>query len=526
MKISSCIRATEWSQNRSDPYWSAADLDAAVTSAGPVEVVSEETLLLARYGLRTWGHWLIELLPKAVCVERAYPGRFRYVVPETIATDPHLRSMRQSLEAYGIARERLIFLRGNRKYRFAKLFAVSPVSNFQHALHPEIGAAMRAIVPNPSRLAGVPSRVALLRRKSATRNLVNVEEISRYLEARGWSVIDVGDLDFADQVRLFAGCKTLVSVLGSGLAGLIYAPPGIAVATLAPANWSDGFFYTLMQERRAALSDIRGLSVESEVSKAAWAPFAIDIDELEIGLEALGLPVEPLSPSDGTLIGRGSDWPPLGFHQLFEAALRFVAAGKPTEAEAVFRRAIAHAPGELIAQVHLVNLLMRQGKIAEATDAAEGSLAIYPSAQMLRLMQEHLTRFGRHAEVADLARREAALDPHDTEATIQLGHALCRVGQFAEAVDCFERGLRSRDDDVQLREALGRARAQLDAPQPPGATPVLPSAPVATHGTAIRVGERRGAAESLGGVLDAPGPRQRQVEAIPPGIPAALGKIR
>lgn len=115
----------------------------------------------------------------------------------------------------------------------------------------------------------------------------------RGFRARRWSghrstLDEVARLDFRDQTRLFAGCESIVSILGSGLTGLVYAPPGVKVAALAPSRWSDLFFFSLMQERRAQLADIRGASAGGDPADAARVPFAIDIADLEKGLRALG----------------------------------------------------------------------------------------------------------------------------------------------------------------------------------------------------------------------------------------------
>lgn len=273
-------------------YWTDDDVASTVAGAAGLTELSEEAVLIARYGVRTWGHWLGELLPKVVCVEHAYPDRFRYVVPESVMTDSTLRATRQSLEAYGIGAERLLFVRGGLRYRFANLFVVSPVWFPGCPLHPRMVGLMRAIIPEPDRIRELPNSVALLRRESTTRQLANVVVVGIYLQSRGWSIVDVAHLDFVDQVKLFAGAENIVSVLGSGLAGLMYSPEGVKVLTLAPSNWGDLFFFSLMQERQARLADIRGLSLAETPADAAWQRFVLDIADLQTGLQALGLPFE------------------------------------------------------------------------------------------------------------------------------------------------------------------------------------------------------------------------------------------
>jgi hypothetical protein len=167
---------------------------------------------------------------------------------------------------------------------------------------------MRAIIPQPDGIRELPNGVALLRRESTTRQLANVVVVGIYLQSRGWSIVDVAHLDFMDQVRLFARAENIVSVLGSGLAGLLYSPEGVKVLTLAPSNWGDLFFFSLMQERQARLADIRGLSLAETPADAAWQRFVLDIADVQTGLQALGLPFERVSPTQmaSGVIGAGA----------------------------------------------------------------------------------------------------------------------------------------------------------------------------------------------------------------------------
>jgi hypothetical protein len=278
------------------PYWQPNDIKTAIEQNTKLVDISEEALLSARFGLRTWGHWLGELLPKIVCAETAYPRRFRYIVPGSVVRDTNLRTIGQSLEAYGIGPDRLIFVEGGSTYRFANLFAVSPVVAPRCAIHPLAVGLMRRIIREDCAGELSKKRIALLRRESSTRNITNIDELSSYLRLRDWTIIDLAMLDFREQVNVFAGSCQLLSVLGSGLTGTIYAPQGIDVITLAPSNWSDRFFFSLMQERRVRLADVRGLSVADNNADPRICPFGVEVVDIEKALKALA--VSPAAAKD------------------------------------------------------------------------------------------------------------------------------------------------------------------------------------------------------------------------------------
>ena len=61
-------------------------IEDIVNRAAGLASVAEPCMLVARFGDTTWGHWLLEMLPKIVIAETAFPGRFRYVVPSRIFT--------------------------------------------------------------------------------------------------------------------------------------------------------------------------------------------------------------------------------------------------------------------------------------------------------------------------------------------------------------------------------------------------------------------------------------------------------
>ena len=228
--------------------------------------------------------------------------------------------------------------------------------------------------------------------------------------------------------------------------------------TLAPDSWSDVFFFSVMQERQVRLADIRGRSNAADFHGGARSPFTVEIGELEAGLRALDLPVEPAPVQLIRAVAASIDKPPT-MRELFDTANELREVGKVSEANFSIDQAIERAPEEVMLYAYSINICMQQGKITDAIVAAEKSLAIYPSIQILHLMHEHLTGAGRYAEAVDYARRRVALDPDDAEAFSLLGHSLCRVGEFDEAAACFERASVLRPDDFGLRVALARSLA-------------------------------------------------------------------
>jgi len=67
----------------------------------------------------------------------------------------------------------------------------------------------------------------------------------------------------------------------------MYAPRGVRVLTLAPAEWGDLFFYSMMQERNAVFADIRGHTAATNSAGVGTSAFTVPIEALKAGLAAI-----------------------------------------------------------------------------------------------------------------------------------------------------------------------------------------------------------------------------------------------
>lgn len=248
----------------------------------PVDHVDHEAFLLARYGIFTWGHWLGELLPKAVLVETAHPGRFLFALPYQVVADsspklPWIR-IKESLACYGIGEDRIISIRPDRNYRFSSLFAVTSVWS-DHMIHPGAANLMRSEIQVPNDVS-LPRRWAISRIASYGRNIENSAEIEAILQAGGFTIRAVGEMEFAQQVARFRQAELLFGVLGSDFANLIYSPDGVKVITAAPAIFGDRFFYALVLARKGQQIDLRGAVTIPDTEIAHKSSFSLDADEV------------------------------------------------------------------------------------------------------------------------------------------------------------------------------------------------------------------------------------------------------
>ena len=251
--------------------------------------VTDEAMLIARFGEGTWGHWLVELLPKIAVCERMAPGRFKYVMADYVLRDSVMGDrVRESCAAYGVSEDRFIRLPSDEHYSFDRLHAMTPVFS-GGSIHPQVKHVLNEGIVRASRGRTWPSRLNLLR-SYAGRRLVNAELVNAELADRGFQAVEIAALSFLDQVAAFRSAKGLFSVLGSGLSGLVYSPEDAGVATAAPAEWGDDFFYGILRASRAARwAEVRGPVVDLHPEHYQSSSFQVDPRVLRAALDSLEL---------------------------------------------------------------------------------------------------------------------------------------------------------------------------------------------------------------------------------------------
>jgi hypothetical protein len=247
-------------------------------------------------GSLVWGHWLIDTLPKIILTERAFAGKFLYVVPEG-TTDPastnfFVRAVRDSLAAYGIAQDRLLRLRPGVVYRFSALHDV--IYDRSPGLHPGALAALRHL-PQPPPSRGRHALTVSMRSDADTRAVANRGDLDRMLRAHRAATLDPRSASFLDQVAAFRDSDVLVGDLGSNLAASVYCRPDAAIVTFAPAGWHDGYFADIFRRVGVRHADVRGRSRAAHAQDIERAPHDVAPEHLEAGLQATAVSHPPAS---------------------------------------------------------------------------------------------------------------------------------------------------------------------------------------------------------------------------------------
>ncbi len=204
-------------------------------SFGPATDLAEGIFAGGTYS-HNYFHFLIEVLPRVLIAADAAPAGVP-VLADAGMPAQCLQALRLFLPDRPILQ-----LSRHGAVRVGRLHAAGMPAIVQDVFDPS-GAPVDAVRIHPAalqRLARLgaelrgasPVERLLLRRESGVRRLVNAPEIEAALVARDFTVMNFGQMSFAEQVRAAAGAEVIVGQSGAQLANMVFARPGTRIFPL------------------------------------------------------------------------------------------------------------------------------------------------------------------------------------------------------------------------------------------------------------------------------------------------------
>ena len=231
----------------------AARAVRAAREAGAVPAHAGPAVLCKKIGSFNFGHWLLEMWPRAVLARMhlALPD-LRYVV------HAHERALRQvmlgCLALAGI-REAAVIETPRAPQFFEDLILIDGV-----AMHGDYMSPLAVTCLEPL-IAGVPAghaeRLYVTRRDVGWRKFLNEDAMIRIAEKEGYMVIDPGQMGLMQQIGMFRGARRVVGVTGAAMTNTVFMPPGGRVGLFVPASMPDNFFWFISQIRRHHYAEYR-----------------------------------------------------------------------------------------------------------------------------------------------------------------------------------------------------------------------------------------------------------------------------
>jgi hypothetical protein len=199
-------------------------------------VEDELTLVVHNEGGGTWGHWLIQNLPKILLFLTAYPSA-KVALPEGYRGSNYEASAR----AYGITDARIVRLRRDRPTTLRRAAFLDPLYR-DEAVHPLALDLLRDVKHQPQ---SERSSVLFVKRNSGGREIANWAEIENALNANDIPYRSLGSAHFEEQVAIWRCTDKIAAVLGSDFSSIIFAQHGSSVVSISPNTHGDVFFMDL-----------------------------------------------------------------------------------------------------------------------------------------------------------------------------------------------------------------------------------------------------------------------------------------
>ncbi len=219
------------------------------------------------------GHWLLDgLLRLAVLEESGAAADAKLILPSA------KRRYAEMAEALGYGSERYAGLDGGH-WEVEHLLVPSFLgpSGF---IRPWACRWLRNRVGVENRKKG-KRRLWVSRSRAKWRKILNEDEVAALLRKHGFEPVQLEDLSFSQQVKLFADAEIVAGPEGANMSNLIFAPRGIRVLEMHPPRYVNPMFYSI-----ASALEMEYFYLVGETPPQARGPGnAVDLDNYRIDPE-------------------------------------------------------------------------------------------------------------------------------------------------------------------------------------------------------------------------------------------------
>jgi len=293
---------------RVDPLVGATE-DGSVVVSAPADPQAlrqiPEAIWLTGVHSSAFGHWIIEFLPKAWAFMASSGGLKMPVLIDRQMPRQHIEALR-----FFAGPLDLIVIEPGEQVRVEQLWIASqlvylPVGPLPGEIARPGDAVidatglrrlMQPLLPKLEALdlSEGPSHVHLARPEQGRRQLLNAEELEAGLAENGYESFHLGDLDFAEQLRVIRGAERVVGPDGSAMMMTLFGKPGLRIGVYSHPYLEEFEWYTQASEASEhELTVMTGTVVREDLTYRNFSDYRIDpiasgrfLDSLEATLKA------------------------------------------------------------------------------------------------------------------------------------------------------------------------------------------------------------------------------------------------
>ncbi|MGP0076788.1 MAG: glycosyltransferase family 61 protein [Bryobacteraceae bacterium] len=259
-----------------------ASVDAPVD-----ERFRDDTVLISHHeGGGTWGHYLVQSIPRMLLFLEAFPFG-KIAVPAWHAEGAN--GFGEALEFYKIPKKHLAPIDDATIYPLKRAVLLDFLFNFTVAApHPKVLPLLRGFELRRAKSRSGSRAAFIKRRTDSQRAIGNQKAVDEVLARHGIDTYGPQQLPLRQQVEIWQNHDFLIATLGSDLTNMVYARPGTRVLVLSPDWFGDAFFFELSVAAGVRWHELRcGEMARRNKEEERFSNFNVDVGLLDSALTSL-----------------------------------------------------------------------------------------------------------------------------------------------------------------------------------------------------------------------------------------------
>ncbi len=210
-------------------------------------------VLCKKRGAKNYGHWLVEMLPKAYWALRKL-NLWDWPMAVHACREDMAAVIRDSLAVVGVPAEKIIET-GSEPVYFEELLLVRGLTEHSLFISPLVMDCMAFIADAAP--AGESDSLYAVRRPSSIRDFEHEPAAREVLLADGYREIACGSLPFLSQVSAFKSARRVTGPMGAALANAVFCRPGTELLVFMPASAREVLYWHIAEAKRLDYHEVR-----------------------------------------------------------------------------------------------------------------------------------------------------------------------------------------------------------------------------------------------------------------------------
>jgi hypothetical protein len=247
----------------------------------------DDIVLISHHeGGGTWGHYLIQSLPRILVFLDAFPSA-KIAVPAWHAEGAN--GFGEALAFYNIPEDRLAPIDAATVYRLKQAVLLDFLFNFEVAApHPKVLPLLRKVPLTNTPAPSGKGAAFIKRRADSQRAIANEQAVDAIMERHNIEIYGPDQISLPAQVEIWQNHDLLITTLGSDLTNMVYARPGTRVLALSPHWFGEGLFFQLCVSAGVQWFELRcGDMAWRDQEAERFSSFNVDTDLLDSVLTSL-----------------------------------------------------------------------------------------------------------------------------------------------------------------------------------------------------------------------------------------------